>query len=232
VERVRQTLNDAERLGHPVTLAFALVSVAFVFLWTGDLQSAEEHAAWLIAHADSHSLAPYHAAGRGLKAQLAIRRGDAAGGVETLRVCLDELHTARYELLTTAFNISLVQGLAAIGQSAEGLTLIEETIGREANGDIAYLPELLRVKGGVILSMPQPNSDAAERCFRESLDLSRRQGARAWELRTAVDLAALWASQGRHAVAKALLQPVFEQFVEGADTADLGSAERLLASLG
>jgi predicted ATPase/DNA-binding winged helix-turn-helix (wHTH) protein len=232
VERVRQTLNDAERLGHPVTLAIALVSTAFVFLWTGDLQSAEEHTAWLIAHADSHSLAPYHAAGRGLKAQLAIRRGDAAGGVETLRVCLDELHAERYELLTTAFNISLVQGLAAIGQSTEGLTLIEETIGREANGDIAYLPELQRVKGGVILSMPQPNRDAAERCFRQSLDLSRRQGARAWELRTAVDLAALWASQGRPAEAKALLQPVFEQFVEGADTADLGSAERLLASLG
>ena len=30
-----------------------------------------------------------------------------------------------------AFNISLVQGLAAIGQFAEGVTLIEETIGPE-----------------------------------------------------------------------------------------------------
>ena len=32
--------------------------------------------------------------------------------------------------------------------------------------------------------------------------------------------------------ARALLQPVFEQLVEGSDTADLKAAERLLATLG
>jgi predicted ATPase len=62
--------------------------------------------------------------------------------------------------------------------------------------------------------------------------LSRHQGARAWELRTATDLAALWASQGRADDAKALLQPVFEQFTEGSDTADVKAAEYLLAKLG
>jgi predicted ATPase len=65
-----------------------------------------------------------------------------------------------------------------------------------------------------------------------SLEWSRRQGARAWELRTAVDLAALRAAQGRSDTARALLQPVLEQFVEGFDTADLKNAERLLATLG
>ena len=53
-----------------------------------------------------------------------------------------------YELLTTQLNISLVQGLAAIGRFAEGITLIDETIRRvETNGDVSYMPELLRVKG-------------------------------------------------------------------------------------
>ena len=58
------------------------------------------------------------------------------------------------------------------------------------------MPELLRVKGGLLLSMPQPNVDDAEMCFVQSLELSRRQGARAWELRTAIDLAALLARSG------------------------------------
>jgi predicted ATPase len=49
-------------------------------------------------------------------------------------------------------------------------------------------------------------------------------------LRSATDLAALWASQGRSDDAHALLQPVFEQFVEGSNTADLKAAERLLAT--
>ena len=119
-----------------------------------------------------------------------------------------------------------------IGRSEEGLTLTDETIRLvKTNGDATYMPEALRMKGNLLLSMPEPMSDDAENCFVQSLELSRRQAARAWELRTAIDLAGLWATQGRPERARALLQPVFEQFTEGFDTADLQAAERLLASL-
>jgi predicted ATPase len=94
------------------------------------------------------------------------------------------------------------------------------------------MPELLRVKAGVLLSMPQPRVADGELCLSQSLELSRQQGARAWELRTATDLAALYAGQGRSEHGRALLTPVFGQFTEGFDTADLQMAERLLASLG
>jgi predicted ATPase len=79
--------------------------------------------------------------------------------------------------------------------------------------------------------MPQPVLQEAETCFVQSLEWSRRQGALAWELRTAVDLAALWSRQGQPERARSLLQPVFEQFTEGSDTADLKAAQRLLATL-
>jgi predicted ATPase len=145
---------------------------------------------------------------------------------------MEKIHEVRYELLTTEFNISLVQGLAAIGRLAEATTLINETIRRvETSGDLVYMPELLRVKGGLLLSMPQPNAGEAEACFIQSLEWSRRQGARAWELRTAINLAALLADQGRRE-SGALLQPVFEQFTEGSETADLKAAQQLLATLG
>jgi predicted ATPase len=76
-----------------------------------------------------------------------------------------------------------------------------------------------------------PRSDPADaKYFFQALELSRRQGACAWELRTATDLAALLAAQGRSESARRLLWPVFEQFVEGFDAADLKAAERLLAS--
>jgi tetratricopeptide (TPR) repeat protein len=209
-----------------------LIWAVSVFLWTGDLESAEQNIDRVIAHAESRSLAPYLAVGRGVKGELAIRRGDAKGGVECLEDCLQALHAARYELLSTTFNISLVQGLAAVGRSAEGMTLIDETIRlTEANGDLFYMPELLRVKGNLLCSMPRPVLQEAEICFVQSLEWSRRQGALAWELRTAVDLAALWAAQGRSERARSLLRPVFEQFVEGRDTADLKAAQRLLATL-
>jgi hypothetical protein len=44
-------------------------------------------------------------------------------------------------------------------------------------------------------------------------------------------LAALWAAQGQRDRAQALLEPIFEAFVEGFDTADLKAAEHLLATL-
>jgi predicted ATPase len=113
------------------------------------------------------------------------------------------------------------------------MALIDETMRRvETNGDVSYLPELLRVKASLVLSMPQPSVSDAELSLAQSLELSRRQGARAWELRTATDLAALFASRGQFESGRVLLQPVFEQFTEGSDTLDLKAAEQVLASLG
>jgi hypothetical protein len=97
---------------------------------------------------------------------------------------------------------------------AEGMTLVDESIRLiEANGELLYMPEALRVKGSVILSIPQRRAHDAQMYFIQSLDWSRRQDARSWELRTAVDLAALWAAQGQPESARALLSPIFEQFV-------------------
>jgi predicted ATPase/DNA-binding winged helix-turn-helix (wHTH) protein len=228
LERVCQTVKDAERVDHPVTLTIVLHWAASVFLWIGDLANAEKHIEWFSSRAETYSLGPYLAVGRGLKAVLAIRRGDAENGVEMLRDCLEKLHAARYELLTTAFNISLVQGLASMGRFAEGIALIDDTIRlADANGEASFMPELLRLKAGLLLSTP----GEAEIYFLRSLELSRRQGARAWELRTATDLAAFWARQGKSDCARKLLRPTFEQFFEGFDTTDLKAAERVLATL-
>jgi tetratricopeptide (TPR) repeat protein len=233
VERALLTIEEAEALDHALTLSIALVWAVSVFLWVGDLARADHHIERLLARAEPHSLGPYLAVGRGFQGELAIRRGDADSGVRNLRHGLTELHAAPYELLTTPLNIALVQGLAATRRFDEALALIDETIQSvEANGDLCYMPELLRVKGNLVLAAPQPDADQAEMCFAWSLELSRRQGARAWELRTGIDLAALLAARGGRERAREFLQPLFEQFVEGSNTPDLKAAARLLATLG
>jgi predicted ATPase/DNA-binding winged helix-turn-helix (wHTH) protein len=233
VQRARQTVKTAAAMDHSLTLSIVLIWSISVFLWTGDLDSAEEHIDWLISRSESHSLAPYLAVGRGFKGELAIRRGDAEGGVETLRGCLERLRAMPYELLTTPLNIALAQGLTATGRIAEGAARIDETIRAvEAKGDVCYMPELLRLKSGLLLCAPQPDRAGAEEFFTQSLEWSRRQGARAWELRTAIDLAAMWVDEGRSADAAKLLQPLFDGFAEGLDTADLKAAGRLLARIG
>jgi predicted ATPase len=233
IDRVRQAIADAENIGHPVTTAIVVNWCISVFFWSGDLRSAEVHIDRFVAHAEYHALGPYLAVGRGRKGELAIRRNDPASGVDMLRSCLAEFRATRYELLTTEFSISLIQGLMALGAFAEAASVAAETRRMiEANGDVGYLPEVLRLQGRLCLSMSQPSEHDAETSLTQSLELSRRQGAMAWELRTAVDLAALLADQGRQDHARALLQRLIDRFTEGAGTPDLIAAEGLLTRLG
>lgn len=232
-ERTRRAVKDAERLDRPESLSVVLAWAASVFLWTGDLGSAEELIASSIFYAESQSLAPLVVLGRARKSELAIRRGDARGGVESLKASLEKIHAMNYGLLVTEFEISLVQGLAALGQLPESLALVDETTrAAETRGDLVYMPELLRMRGSVLLNMPRPRDNEAEAYLTQSLDWSRRQGARSWELRASTDLAAMLAARGQSGKARALLRSVFDQFTEGSDTADLKTAESLLATLG
>ena len=111
-------------------------------------------------------MTPYLLVGQGSKGDVAIRQGNADGGVELLRTSLQKLHAAPYELLTTPLNLSLAKGLAVTGQFDEASALIEESLGQvEANGDRLYLPELLRMKARLLLQLPQGDSDEAVRGF-------------------------------------------------------------------
>lgn len=224
------TVAEAEALDQPLTLAIALVWAISVFLWTGDLDRAEQHIDRLFSRARFHSLAPYLAVGQGFRGEIAIRRGDAEGGVRQLRQSLATLHAAPYELLTTPLNLALVQGLAVTGRLAEAEALLADTSRAvEANGDRCYWPEVLRVKAGLGLAAPRPDEAEAAANLLASLAESRRQKACGWELRSAIDLASLYRKQGQRDQARAVLGPVFDAFTEGLCTADLKAAARLLA---
>ena len=56
LEQVREAVDEARRIDHPVTLAIALHWAVSVFLWAGSLRRAEEHIDWFIAHAEVQGL--------------------------------------------------------------------------------------------------------------------------------------------------------------------------------
>jgi predicted ATPase len=228
----RQAVEEARNMDHSLSLAIALLWAITLHLWTGDLHKAETDIDQLIALSEPHSLEPYVFVGRGFKGELAVRRGDASAGIEALQTSLQALHALPYELVSTELRLALARGFFALGRFDESLGTINQAIELiEANGDFLYMPEALRLKGGILLSVPQSTEKDAEACFKQSLELSRQQGALAWELRTSTDLAKLQASRGQKDKARALLQPVFQQFTEGLDTADLRAAKTFLGSL-
>ncbi|RRW54297.1 ATP-binding protein [Pseudomonas moraviensis] len=71
----------------------------------------------------------------------------------------------------------------------------------------------------------------AEQTLQQALAIARSQGALAWELRSATDLARLWQRQSRHREAWDLLSPIYQRFTEGYATPDLRKVRLLLDSL-
>ena len=71
----------------------------------------------------------------------------------------------------------------------------------------------------------------AAQCFREAIDVARRQSAKSWELRATTSLARLLDKQGKRHEARAMLAEIYNWFTEGFDTADLKDAKALLEEL-
>jgi len=183
MEHVNRTLTDTASAQHPVTLLVALMYAVSVLIWTGDLDDAEAQIGRFISNAETYALKSHVLLGRCFEGQLAICRGDTDRGIDLLKTSLHELRALRYELLTTSFNISLVEAFTATGRFTEGLSLIDVTIRlAQTNGDVCYMPEILRVKASLLLRLPEPKEELADACLTESLSLSRLQGALAWEL--------------------------------------------------
>jgi predicted ATPase len=116
-------------------------------------------------------------------------------------------------------------------QAEEGLTALDEALTVvESTGERYWEVELHRLKGTLLLT--RSAEPQAEACFRQALDVARRQHAKSLELRAAMSLARLWQRQGKCAEAHELLAPVYGWFTEGFDTPDLQEARALLEGLG
>jgi predicted ATPase len=98
----------------------------------------------------------------------------------------------------------------------------------EGTGERWFEPELHRLRGELLVSIPDGDRAQAEACFRHAIATARQCHMRLWELRAATSLARLLA-EPREALA--LLAPVYDWFTEGFDTADLKDAKALLDEL-
>jgi predicted ATPase len=126
----------------------------------------------------------------------------------------------------------LAKASAKLGQPEVGLTLLAEALAvLNDTGERRWEAELHRLKGEVLLAHTAESDLEAETCFRQALDIARRQEAKSWELRAAMSLSRLWQRQGKRADACQLLAEVYGWFTEGFDTADLQEAKALLEEL-
>jgi predicted ATPase/DNA-binding SARP family transcriptional activator len=227
------TVEDANVIGHPISVCGALEVRCLVTIWSGALAAAEHAVASLLERSARHGLAGWHARARCLDGVQRIRAGEVTPGFEVLRDALHELRTTGFIPHHTALLGNLAQGLAGVGRAVEALTTIEEALARSEQDEERWcIAELLRIKAELVLQAGRGATGASETHFRQALEWARLQGALSLELRCATGLARLWLEQGNVEWARALLQPIYGRFTEGFDTLELRVARELLIRLG
>jgi predicted ATPase len=102
----------------------------------------------------------------------------------------------------------------------------------QADEDIWCAPELLRTAAHrLVVSGDMTMHREAEATLLHSLELAKRQDAKAWELRAATSLAVLYLRSNRSRDARAVLEPRLKQFTQGHDTRDFQAAISVLSAL-
>lgn len=91
--------------------------------------------------------------------------------------------------------------------------------------------DLHRLEGCGHLLSNNSREDLARECFDKALEVSRAQQAKMLELRAATDLSRLLRNRSERGEAFDLLNPVYQWFTEGFETADLREAEALFEEL-
>lgn len=221
----------AQDLGHPYSLAHALIDAATICQFRRDVQSVSEHAEAVLALGNEHGF-------RVMVAQGTILRGWAHAmqqsgvGMTQMRQGLDVLQAMGTEHFQPWFRVPLIEACVQAGLLDEGLTLLADALRiAHATGERVMEGELYRLQGELCLRRSVAQHDEAEACFQRALEVVGEQQAKSLELRVAMSLGRLWSQQGKRAAAAPLLAAVYGWFTEGFATADLQEARALLEAL-
>jgi predicted ATPase len=229
---VRQALAEAQVLGHPDSIAYAMAEAAGFYQDVGNVQAVQEQTEQLIALATEQGYPYFLAEGRLYQAWALGQQGRVGEAIRQMRQAISAMRVA-HKGSGMPYRLLLLAGVhMRARQAPDGLDVLTEALSLvESTGERWFEAELHRVRGELLLRLPDPERIGAERCFRHAIAVAQGQQAKLWELRAAVSLARLWRDQGRRAEAHDLLAPVYGWFTEGFDTADLKNAEALLDEL-
>ena len=157
-----------------------------------------------------------------------VQQEQAAEGMAQIQAGFAIRHT---QLHMSSYMALLAEAYGQIGQPAQGVRVVDETLAMVAATEARFVEaELYRLKGE-LLQMQGAAGDASEACLQHAIDIARQQNAKSLELRAAMSLARLWRTQGKRTEAHQLLSPIYAWFTEGFDTLDLQEARTLLEEL-
>ena len=233
-EQARISFEEAGTSDDGFSRCWALqYAVCPIALMTGDMVVADSAVASMNDLAARLDATLWKILGSFWEGKLLVERREFARGSALLQKALDKCDQTGWRICNAEFLGVLAQGLAGLGQLDTALITVDKALARaEQSGERYSIPELLRIKGEVLLQQAaNAGQSAGEDCLLDAIAAAREQGALFWELRAALSLARLRTNQNRQDEANQILGPVYDQFTEGFEAADLKQAKSLLEQL-
>jgi len=234
-ERANEVSKDAIRisneLGHPFSRAIAQFYAGFLAIMIGDIAAADGCAqATAAIAAESNMLWPASLA-RFIAGWVSAQRSEIGRGSDQMEVVFRHLQQIGQRAYLTFLGTQIATAKLAMGRIEDTLNFLEELqqLSVETH-QLMFSSELHRLRAEALRRL-DPRSERIEAEYSTALQVARRQGTPALELRATCGLAGRLAEIGQAQEGWKLLCPVFEQFQEGFATPDLRAAKALLNSL-
>jgi DNA-binding winged helix-turn-helix (wHTH) protein/predicted ATPase len=228
-----QAIAHARDLGHPFSIALALIFAAFMHQARRDLEGARARAREAGEISREHSFVLMHGWASVIEGWVTAENGDSEHGIACMREGIARSSTNGASLFLPQLRGVLAEAQlksGALGDARE--TLAEARARATRTGDLVALSELDRVSGELILATSGSRAQAdAERFMLAAVDRARQQGARLLELRAAASLARSWCGARRGEEARTVLERACAGLTETTALPDLDEARRLIAEL-
>jgi class 3 adenylate cyclase/predicted ATPase len=228
-----QALSSAERMRHPITLAFALAFTTYLCQHLRDVEGTRDHANRTMAICTEHGFVFYKQQATMLRGWALAELGHIDDGLNHIRAGLDAYEAMESGLACPWFRSLLANAYVRAGRADAALRALDDAVAiAERTGERSHLAEIYRLQGEITYTHRGPEAAGeTEACYKRSLEVCRKQEAVSWELRTAVSLARLWRDAGKRQDAADLLAPICGRFKQGFDTLDLKEAVQMMSEL-
>jgi len=223
--RIDDALTVTNRSNSPYDIAFAQYMAAILFVLLRDYEDAEAQATQSIALSDKYGFPQFAAISRIALGRARASLGNAPEGIELIRGGLQAMAQTGSRVAITMYLTWQAETEALNGHFDDALETIERALSANPE-ERFYLPETIRARGELLLS--KNDARLAEINFREAISVSKKMGARSFELRAAMNLARVFAGRGDHNSACALVSPLIESLAERRITRDVRDAKFLL----
>jgi predicted ATPase len=232
MQRIHDALTLAGELSHPLSLAQTLNFAAWLHHLRRDGPAAQELAEAAITLSTEQRFPLWLTWGTVLRGWALAAQGQVEEGIGQMRQGLAAHRATGAALFRPSFLALLAEAYGNGGKVEEGLSVLVDALADvKRNREHWWEAELYRLKGELLLALSEEDPVAAEACFRQAIDIARRQGARSLELRAVMSLNRLCQRQGRNEAARQTLLEIYSWFTEGFHTADLEKAKSLIDEL-